>query len=59
MPNVRKKGKKFVGAWVKAPLYRGLKRLSEEQGTPISDLLALWAVEATKDIELKEKKDSK
>ena len=40
MPNARKKGKKFVGAWVTGKLYSQLRDVSESSGKPASEIIA-------------------
>ena len=39
MPNVRKAGKKFVGAWIPDALYLQLKRVAAKQKRPVSEVM--------------------
>lgn len=39
MANVRKKGKKFVGAWIPEELYRDLRAVAADRGVPASDII--------------------
>jgi hypothetical protein len=39
MPNVRKKGKKFVSAWIPTALYTSLRAVADQQNRPASDVI--------------------
>ena len=39
MPNVRKKGKKFIGAWIPEKLHQRLQALAAQRGCALSDVI--------------------
>lgn len=47
MPNARKKGKKFVGAWVPNKLYADLHRAAKHTGQPASEIIDALLTEYT------------
>lgn len=40
MPNVRKKGKKFVGAWIPDKLYADIKRIAVAKDVSATDIIS-------------------
>ena len=40
MPNKRKKGRDQVNAWVPAELKQALRKISESEGVPLSDVVS-------------------
>ena len=46
MPNIRKKGKKFVGAWIPEKMHAAYRRRAVSEGQPVSTIIENLLAEA-------------